>query len=143
MACYVVNTSAEDDSGKKKCAPVLEDYYECLHHKKEVRVLRAQSQTGSSSTNAPLSMRELSQCKPHTHARNPRQRETKGRARSKYATWACSEKRRMRRRCWVKAHRVGSLWDAERPWEGDDKPEAKSICTYTSGIELTGDSVER
>ncbi|KAI0169450.1 hypothetical protein GGR52DRAFT_573519 [Hypoxylon sp. FL1284] len=37
LACYVVNTSAEDDSGKKKCAPVLEDYYECLHHKKEVR----------------------------------------------------------------------------------------------------------
>lgn len=38
MACYVVNTSAEDDSGKKKCSPVLEDYYECLHHKKEVSV---------------------------------------------------------------------------------------------------------
>jgi hypothetical protein len=37
MACYVVNTSASDDSGKKKCSPVLEDYYECLHHKKEVR----------------------------------------------------------------------------------------------------------
>lgn len=36
MACYVVNTSAEDDSGKKKCALPLEDYYECLHHKKEV-----------------------------------------------------------------------------------------------------------
>ena len=36
FACYVVNTSAEDDSGKKKCAPALEDYYECLHHKKEV-----------------------------------------------------------------------------------------------------------
>lgn len=36
LACYVVNTSAEDDSGKKKCAPALEDYYECLHHKKEV-----------------------------------------------------------------------------------------------------------
>ena len=36
MACYVVNTSAEDDSGKKKCSPALEDYYECLHHKKEV-----------------------------------------------------------------------------------------------------------
>lgn len=36
MACYVVNTSADDDSGKKKCSPVLEDYYECLHHKKEV-----------------------------------------------------------------------------------------------------------
>lgn len=37
LACYVVNTSGEDDSGKSKCAPVLEDYYECLHHKKEVR----------------------------------------------------------------------------------------------------------
>lgn len=36
MACYVVNTSSEDDSGKKKCQPVLEDYYECLHHRKEV-----------------------------------------------------------------------------------------------------------
>lgn len=36
MACYVVNTSAEDDSGKKKCGASLEDYYECLHHKKEV-----------------------------------------------------------------------------------------------------------
>ena len=36
LACYVVNASTDDDSGKKKCAPVLEDYYECLHHKKEV-----------------------------------------------------------------------------------------------------------
>jgi NADH dehydrogenase (ubiquinone) Fe-S protein 5 len=36
LACYVVNTSTEDDSGKKKCGPVLEDYYECLHHRKEV-----------------------------------------------------------------------------------------------------------
>ncbi|KAI9902919.1 hypothetical protein N3K66_002271 [Trichothecium roseum] len=35
LACYVVNTSAEDDSGKKKCSNALEDYYECLHHKKE------------------------------------------------------------------------------------------------------------
>jgi NADH dehydrogenase (ubiquinone) Fe-S protein 5 len=37
LACYVTNTNSEDDSGKAKCAPVLEDYYECLHHKKEVR----------------------------------------------------------------------------------------------------------
>lgn len=36
LACYVVNTTSDDDSGKRKCAPVLEDYYECLHHKKEV-----------------------------------------------------------------------------------------------------------
>lgn len=38
LACYVVNTSTDDDSGKKKCVPVLEDYYECLHHKKEASV---------------------------------------------------------------------------------------------------------
>ena len=37
LACYVVNTTAEDASGKNKCVPLLEDYYECLHHKKEVR----------------------------------------------------------------------------------------------------------
>jgi len=36
LACYVVNTDADNDSGKHKCRPVLEDYYECLHHKKEV-----------------------------------------------------------------------------------------------------------
>lgn len=30
-----MNTSTDDDSGKRKCVPVLEDYYECLHHKKE------------------------------------------------------------------------------------------------------------
>ncbi|KAG9234001.1 hypothetical protein BJ875DRAFT_28269 [Amylocarpus encephaloides] len=41
LACYVVNTSSEDDSGKKKCVPVLEDYYECLHHKKEASRVRA------------------------------------------------------------------------------------------------------
>lgn len=32
----MVNTNAEDDTGKAKCQPVLEDYYECLHHRKEV-----------------------------------------------------------------------------------------------------------
>ncbi|KZF22167.1 hypothetical protein L228DRAFT_268653 [Xylona heveae TC161] len=41
LACYVVNTTAEDDSGKKKCVPALEDYYECLHHKKEAARVRA------------------------------------------------------------------------------------------------------
>ncbi|KAK7967814.1 uncharacterized protein PG986_002091 [Apiospora aurea] len=41
LACYVVNTNADDNSGKTKCAPVLEDYYECLHHKKEAARVRA------------------------------------------------------------------------------------------------------
>lgn len=36
LACYVVNADANDASGAKKCNPALEDYYECLHHKKEV-----------------------------------------------------------------------------------------------------------
>ncbi|KXJ92790.1 hypothetical protein Micbo1qcDRAFT_232491 [Microdochium bolleyi] len=59
LACYVVNTSAEDDSGKKKCSPVLEDYYECLHHKKEAaRVMAMQAayrkaEIGSARSNAP------------------------------------------------------------------------------------------
>lgn len=36
LACYVVNTDTGDMSGGRKCLPALEDYYECLHHKKEV-----------------------------------------------------------------------------------------------------------
>ncbi|OAA64536.1 NADH:ubiquinone oxidoreductase subunit [Niveomyces insectorum RCEF 264] len=35
LACYVVNSSGEDSAGRKKCGPLLQDYYECLHHKKE------------------------------------------------------------------------------------------------------------
>ncbi|PKS11634.1 hypothetical protein jhhlp_001785 [Lomentospora prolificans] len=35
LACYVVNASPEDRSGAQKCGLALEDYYECLHHKKE------------------------------------------------------------------------------------------------------------
>lgn len=35
LGCYVVN-SADGDAGKKKCAGPMDDYYECLHHKKEV-----------------------------------------------------------------------------------------------------------
>ncbi|KAG6299260.1 hypothetical protein E4U09_008300 [Claviceps aff. purpurea] len=35
LACYVVNASPDDPSGAKKCAPAAEDYYECLHHRKE------------------------------------------------------------------------------------------------------------
>ncbi|KAM5429310.1 hypothetical protein McanCB56680_007486 [Microsporum canis] len=38
LGCYVVN-SAEGEAGKKKCVGVLDDYYECLHHKKEVSML--------------------------------------------------------------------------------------------------------
>ncbi|WEW55290.1 hypothetical protein PRK78_000719 [Emydomyces testavorans] len=33
-ACYVVN-AGDGENGKMKCVPVMEDYYECLHHKKE------------------------------------------------------------------------------------------------------------
>ncbi|PSS16875.1 hypothetical protein M430DRAFT_141347 [Amorphotheca resinae ATCC 22711] len=44
LACYVVNTTSEDDSGKRKCSPMLEDYYECLHHKKEATRVRTLQQ---------------------------------------------------------------------------------------------------
>ncbi|KAJ9142672.1 hypothetical protein NKR23_g7099 [Pleurostoma richardsiae] len=59
LACYVVNTTGDDDSGKKKCALMLEDYYECLHHKKEaarVRALQAayrRAETATARENAP------------------------------------------------------------------------------------------
>lgn len=36
LGCYVVN-SGDGETGKKKCLPALEDYHECLHHRKEVR----------------------------------------------------------------------------------------------------------
>lgn len=38
LGCYVVN-AGEGEAGKKKCLGALDDYYECLHHKKEVRAL--------------------------------------------------------------------------------------------------------
>ena len=38
LACYVVNQN-EDTNKKGTCVPVLEDYYECLHHRKEVVIL--------------------------------------------------------------------------------------------------------
>lgn len=41
LGCYVVNTTEEDGKGKAKCGAALEDYYECLHHKKEAARTRA------------------------------------------------------------------------------------------------------
>ncbi|KAK3713074.1 hypothetical protein LTR37_008759 [Vermiconidia calcicola] len=54
LACYVVNTNSEDDSGKKKCGPVLEDYYE----KEAAKVLALQhayrrKEAETSRDNAP------------------------------------------------------------------------------------------
>ncbi|KAK2767522.1 hypothetical protein FQN54_003679 [Arachnomyces sp. PD_36] len=40
LGCYVIN-SAEGEAGKKKCAGAMEDYYECLHHRKEAARTRA------------------------------------------------------------------------------------------------------
>ena len=38
-----MNTDSDDTSGAQKCLPALEDYYECLHHRKEVGSLRSLS----------------------------------------------------------------------------------------------------
>ncbi|RCI13740.1 hypothetical protein L249_8115 [Ophiocordyceps polyrhachis-furcata BCC 54312] len=55
LACYVVNTSTDNDSGKKKCALPLEDYYECLHHKKEhVKALALQAALKGVKPTAPV-----------------------------------------------------------------------------------------
>ncbi len=41
LACYIVNSTSDgDESGKLRCVPALEDYYECLHHTKEVSTRR-------------------------------------------------------------------------------------------------------
>ena len=40
LACYVINQNDPDARQKAVCAPALEDYYECLHHKKEVRLFQ-------------------------------------------------------------------------------------------------------
>ncbi|KAL3471553.1 NADH-ubiquinone oxidoreductase kd subunit [Aspergillus californicus] len=43
LGCYVVN-SGEGESGQMKCKPALEDYYECLHHRKEaLRTMKMQA----------------------------------------------------------------------------------------------------
>ena len=36
MACYVINHDNIEARKQGVCAPKLEDYYECLHHRKEV-----------------------------------------------------------------------------------------------------------
>ncbi len=40
MACYVINQNKPEARNRGECAPRLEDYYECLHHKKEVWPIR-------------------------------------------------------------------------------------------------------
>ncbi|KAK6329919.1 hypothetical protein TWF718_003346 [Orbilia javanica] len=36
LACYIMNTSKYSDAGKLLCRPHRDDYYECLHHTKEM-----------------------------------------------------------------------------------------------------------
>lgn len=42
MSCYVINQDDPEARARGVCAPRLEDYYECLHHKKEVGVVPSQ-----------------------------------------------------------------------------------------------------
>ena len=39
MACYVLNTTGDDNRGAEKCIKPLDDYYECLYHRKEVSLV--------------------------------------------------------------------------------------------------------
>jgi NADH dehydrogenase (ubiquinone) Fe-S protein 5 len=50
MSCYVIHGGENDGEGKKKCVPAMEDYYECLHHKKEVRHPRPRNGRSHSDT---------------------------------------------------------------------------------------------
>lgn len=51
LSCYVINSSDDDVEGKKKCAPAMEDYYECLHHRKEVCLPSSPSPTARPTPN--------------------------------------------------------------------------------------------
>ncbi|OQD75022.1 hypothetical protein PENDEC_c008G00601 [Penicillium decumbens] len=43
LGCYAVN-SGGGEAGKKQCTPALEDYYECLQHRKEaLRTMKMQA----------------------------------------------------------------------------------------------------
>jgi NADH dehydrogenase (ubiquinone) Fe-S protein 5 len=62
LACHIMNQDNPDPQKKGVCGPVLEDYYECLHHKKEVslpmdlpsfKVTMAEIHAVRSSTNSP------------------------------------------------------------------------------------------
>lgn len=107
MACYVVNTSAEDDSGKKKCSPVLEDYYECLHHKKEVGSASIWDLSALSLQSATMLTRSSTHehwlYRPPTPERRLLPPEITHRARSKYGIWDCWTRRTIPRRCWDRA----------------------------------------
>ncbi|RMZ90642.1 hypothetical protein DV736_g2139, partial [Chaetothyriales sp. CBS 134916] len=59
LSCYVINQHDPEARKKGVCLPRLEDYYECLHHKKEyARVLAIQdslrkAEAGHPRENAP------------------------------------------------------------------------------------------
>lgn len=115
MACYVVNTSASDDSGKKKCSPVLEDYYECLHHKKEVRFCLGGSkmcarQRGRGVLTAGRSMRERWRYKLRMPELNQRRLETMRRARARSGTLGFWGRRRTQKRCLGRIEAMDTAW---------------------------------
>ncbi|KAI5853377.1 hypothetical protein BZA05DRAFT_395862 [Tricharina praecox] len=41
LACYVINTSETSNENRWRCAPQKNDYYECLHHHKEIAKTKA------------------------------------------------------------------------------------------------------
>ncbi|KAL6240503.1 hypothetical protein RBB50_012615 [Rhinocladiella similis] len=59
MSCYVINQNDPEARKQGVCAPRLEDYYECLHHKKEyaramaIQIALRKAQAASPRENAP------------------------------------------------------------------------------------------
>ncbi len=106
LACYVVNTDTGDMSGGRKCLPALEDYYECLHHKKEVRQSRSTcpARPWLSSEDADLGgfmvrRREQGHYSTRTEGQKPRTRERMRRRRARLGVWDCWTGKRIRRKC--------------------------------------------
>lgn len=109
LSCYVINSTEDDDSGKKKCVPAMEDYYECLHHRKEVRRPVANQFAQLADPDYLLSrLPESRCCRPPTARRRPRSCKRIPLQPVKYGISDCSTRRTIPRRCWGRARAVPS-----------------------------------
>lgn len=137
LGCYVVNSADEDGKGKAKCGPALEDYYECLHHKKEVRLdpsdrRSATTQLGKPErkTNKALPNRlpGRGHCKLRTETHRTLLRERARRAPGASGVWEHWATRRIPTP-WLEAHEAELGWDCTFTLA----KAANADCVYNRG----------
>ena len=105
LACYVVNTDSGDMSGGRQCLPALEDYYECLHHRKEVSTLYFSCSVLLGPAvhmlikNSVIRQRGLGHYSRHTERRWQQIRESMRPRRGRSEIWGCWTEKKIRRKC--------------------------------------------